>query len=137
MWVLFLRHTSLFSFYFNALYMLICFLFISLPYHFPIFFFFSCYFIVPVLLLSSTLFLSFLLSPCLVHSPLHNSASFPVILFLSFSLIQLFWFSILISPSIVYFHHVYFQTPYAFLYSAPFPCYTFSWMLPANKPFLR
>jgi len=135
-WVLFLQQTSLvfFSFYFNALHMLMCFLFISLTYHFPIFF--SCYFIVLVLSLFSTcfVFLFFYLHalstlPCIILLPSLLSLSYPLLLTSSFGFV-------LILPSIIYFHHVYFQMPYAFLHSAPFPCHTFSWILLANKPFL-
>lgn len=75
----------------------------------------------------SSIFMPRSLSIILLPSLL--SLSYPLLLSSSFGFV-------LILPSIIYFHHVYFQMPYAFLHSAPFPCHTFSWILLANKPFL-
>lgn len=75
----------------------------------------------------SSIFMPRSLSIILLPSLL--SLSYPLLLSSSFGFV-------LILPSIIYFHHVYFQMPYAFLHSALFPCHTFSWILLANKPFL-
>lgn len=77
--------------------------------------------------------LSFLLPSCFVHSPYLGCVFF---FFLpcppsSFFLILLFHSSILIfSPSYIYLHHVYFQTPFfTMLHFFAFSCHAFSWVL--------